>query len=115
LDFGTVRQNDSSLLEGRSTVSRSGARGVRDVTYRLVFRNGDPPPRRGLSQKVLRAPVAEIVKVGTKQPPPPPAPAPTPAPAPAANYSSGSSVWDQIAACESGGNWAPNTAHRRHS
>ena len=41
LDFGTVRQNDSSLLEGRSTVSRSGARGVRDVTYRLVFRNGE--------------------------------------------------------------------------
>ena len=111
LDFGTVRQNDSSLLEGRSTVSRSGARGVRDVTYRLVFRNGELTTRKVLRQKVLRAPVAEIVKVGTKQPPPPPAPTPAPAPAPAANYSSGSSVWDQIAACESGGNWATNTGN----
>ena len=113
LDFATVRQNDSSLLEGRSTVSRSGARGVRDVTYRLVFRNGELTARKVLRQKVLRAPVAEIVKVGTKQPPPPPAPepAPEPAPAPAANYSSGSSVWDQIAACESGGNWATNTGN----
>jgi uncharacterized protein YabE (DUF348 family) len=113
IDFGTVQQNDSSLLEGRTTVARSGAEGVRDVTYRLVFRNGELTERKVLRQKVLRAPVSEIIKVGTKEPAPPPAPAPapTPAPAPAANYSSGSSVWDQIAACESGGNWATNTGN----
>ena len=105
LDFGTVRQSDSSLLEGRSTVARSGSAGVRDVTYRLVYRNGDLTDRKLLRQKVLRAPVDEIIKVGTKQ-----APAPAPA-APAANYASGSSVWDQIAACESGGNWATNTGN----
>lgn len=105
LDFGTVRQSDSSLLEGRSTVARSGSEGVRDVTYRLVYRNGDLADRKLLRQKVLRAPVDEIIKVGTKQ-----APAPAPA-APAANYASGSSVWDQIAACESGGNWATNTGN----
>jgi uncharacterized protein YabE (DUF348 family) len=109
IDFVTVRQNDSSLLEGRTTVARSGAEGVRDVTYRLVFRNGDLTERKVLRQKVLRAPVAEIVKVGTKEPAPPPPPAP--APAPAANYASGSSVWDQIAECESGGNWATNTGN----
>jgi uncharacterized protein YabE (DUF348 family) len=109
IDFGTVRQNDSSLLEGRTTVARSGAEGVRDVTYRLVFRNGELTERKVLRQKVLRAPVAEIVKVGTKEPAPPPPPAP--APAPAANYASGSSVWDQIAECESGGNWATNTGN----
>jgi uncharacterized protein YabE (DUF348 family) len=109
IDFVTVRQNDSSLLEGRTTVARSGAEGVRDVTYRLVFRNGELTERKVLRQKVLRAPVAEIVKVGTKEPAPPPPPAP--APAPAANYASGSSVWDQIAECESGGNWATNTGN----
>ncbi|MCW2850367.1 MAG: resuscitation-promoting factor, partial [Nocardioides sp.] len=94
-----------SLLEGRSTVARSGSAGVRDVTYRLVYRNGDLADRKVLRQKVLRAPVDKIIKVGTKQ-----APAPAPA-APAANYASGSSVWDQIAACESGGNWATNTGN----
>jgi resuscitation-promoting factor RpfB len=111
LDFGTVQQNDSSLLEGKSTVARSGSAGVRDVTYRLVFRNGEITDRTVLRQKVLRAPVDEIIKIGTKQPPPPPAPAPEPAAAPAANFSSGSSVWDAIAACESGGNWATNTGN----
>jgi uncharacterized protein YabE (DUF348 family) len=111
LDFGTVQQNDSSLLEGKSTVARSGSAGVRDVTYRLVFRNGEITNRTVLRQKVLRAPVDEIIKIGTKQPPPPPAPAPEPAAAPAANFSSGSSVWDAIAACESGGNWATNTGN----
>jgi resuscitation-promoting factor RpfB len=110
LDFGTVQQNDSSLLEGKSTVARSGSAGVRDVTYRLVFRNGEITDRTVLRQKVLRAPVDEIIKIGTKQPPPP-APAPEPAAAPAANFSSGSSVWDAIAACESGGNWATNTGN----
>jgi uncharacterized protein YabE (DUF348 family) len=113
IDFGTVQQNDSSLLEGKSTVARSGSAGVRDVTYRLVFRNGELTDRAVLRQKVLRAPVDELIKIGTKQPPPPPAPAPEPEPAaaPAANFSSGSSVWDAIAACESGGNWAINTGN----
>jgi LysM repeat protein len=32
-------------------------------------------------------------------------------PAPAANYASGSTQWDSIAACESGGNWAINTGN----
>src|SRR4029453_17304786 len=93
LDFSTVRQNDSSLLEGKTTVARSGAEGVRDVTYRLVFRNGELAVRKVLRQKVLRAPVDQIIKVGTKQAP---APEPAPAPAPAANYASGGSVWDSI-------------------
>ena len=110
LDFDTVQQNDSSLLEGKSTVARSGSAGVRDVTYRLVFRNGEITDRSVLRQKVLRAPVNEIIKIGTKQPPPPPA-SPGARRCSRANFSSGSSVWDAIAACESGGNWATNTGN----
>lgn len=33
------------------------------------------------------------------------------APVTAANYSNGGTVWDQLAACESGGNWAINTGN----
>lgn len=40
-----------------------------------------------------------------------PAAATAPAAAPAANYASGSTVWDRLAACESGGNWAINTGN----
>ena len=42
-----------------------------------------------------------IVKVGTKAEPA----------APAANFAGGSSVWDSLAQCESGGNWAINTGN----
>jgi len=99
--FATVTHDDSSMLEGHSAVVRSGRAGVRDVTYRIVFRNGRLVARRVLSQHVLRAPVAQVEKVGTKSPP---APATT-------NFASGGTVWDSLAQCEAGGNWATNTGN----
>ena len=105
LDHGTVQRDDSSMLEGDSTVVRAGHDGARDVTYRIVYRNGDVSARKVLRQRLLSEPVDEIVKVGTKQP------APEPAPAPTTNFASGSTVWDQLAQCESGGNWAINTGN----
>jgi uncharacterized protein YabE (DUF348 family) len=102
IPFATVHRDDSSMLEGHSKVVRSGHPGSRDVTYRLVYRNGDLAARKVLDQHVLRSPVAEVVHDGTKQ---------KPAPAPTTNYASGDSVWDRIAQCESGGNWAANTGN----
>ncbi len=107
IGFDTIHRDDSSLLQGHSKVVRAGHDGSRDATYQLVFRNGHLTDRKLVDQKVLRAPVAEIVHDGTKAP----APKPTPAPAPSANYASGGSAWDRIAACESGGNWAANTGN----
>jgi len=40
-----------------------------------------------------------------------PAPAPEPAPAPAPAAASGNTVWDQLAQCESSGNWSINTGN----
>jgi len=102
MDFGTVKHDDSSMLEGHSSVVRSGKKGLRDVTYALTFRNGKLVVTKVLHQHVLREPVDEILKVGTKS---------APAPAPTSNFASGSSAWDRIAACESGGNWAANTGN----
>jgi hypothetical protein len=48
---------------------------------------------------VLREPVNAIVKVGTKEP------------VSSANFAGGSTVWDALAQCESGGNWAINTGN----
>lgn len=97
MDFGTVEQEDGSMVEGETHVVRSGETGLRDVTYRIVYRNGEVAVRKVVSQKVLRQPVDEIVKVGTK--------------APVADFASGNSVWDRLAQCESGGNWAINTGN----
>ncbi|HYF74204.1 MAG TPA: ubiquitin-like domain-containing protein [Nocardioides sp.] len=97
IGFGTVEQADGSMFEGETSVVRAGKAGLRDVTYRIVFRNGKLSARTVISQDVLRKPVDEIVKVGTKEP--------------VAVFTSGNSVWDRLAQCESGGNWAINTGN----
>ena len=104
---GVTRQDDDTLTKGKTRTAREGSDGYRDVTYQIRFRNGHVVKKSVVRARVLRRPTATIIKVGTK-----PAPKPAPAPAPAAsNYSGGSSVWDRIAACESGGNWAANTGN----
>jgi resuscitation-promoting factor RpfB len=102
LPFATVTRDDSSMTRGHSAVVRRGHAGLRTVTYRITFRNGHLVARRVLSQHVLRRPVAQVVRVGTKTVAPP---------APTTNYASGNTVWDSLAQCESGGNWAINTGN----
>ena len=101
--FTTQRRDDSSMTEGTTKTVRAGRAGMRDVTYRIVRHNGHEVKRTVLHQHVLRQPTPAVVLVGTK-------PAPVARPM-AANYASGSSAWDRIAQCESGGNWAANTGN----
>jgi uncharacterized protein YabE (DUF348 family) len=100
VDFGTVEQDDSSMAEGETTVARSGTDGLRNVTYRLTFRNGKLSVTKVVHQHVLRAPVDEVVKVGTQAAPPT-----------TTNFTGGGTVWDALAQCEAGGNWAINTGN----
>ena len=99
LSYDTVEREDSSMLEGETEVIRAGDAGSRDVTYKRTFRNGKLVATKVITAKVLDAPRDRIVAVGTKDP------------APAVNYASGGTVWDQLAQCESGGNWAINTGN----
>ncbi|MCW2787511.1 MAG: Transglycosylase domain protein [Marmoricola sp.] len=91
-----TERTDASLSAGvRQTVS-AGKAGVRDVTYRVVLRNGALFKKVVLKQRVLRRAVPAVVRVGTK-------------PLPASNANG--SAWDRIAQCESGGNWHDNTGN----
>jgi uncharacterized protein YabE (DUF348 family) len=99
IGFDTITREDDSMLEGEEETVRAGRTGVRDVTYELRFRNDQLVARKVLSSDVKRAPVAAIVRVGTKEPVSEP------------NFASGGTVWDSLAQCESGGNWAINTGN----
>ena len=96
-----TERKDDSMMEGESETVREGSNGVRDVTYKVRFRNGEVVKRSIVKQRVISEPVAKIVKIGTKTEPE----------TPSANFASGGTVWDQIAQCESGGNWAANTGN----
>jgi uncharacterized protein YabE (DUF348 family) len=99
IGYTTLTREDSSMAKGTSTVVRSGKPGLRNVTYRITYRNGRLVARRVVTQQVLRDPVPAIERVGTKSA------------APTSNFASGTTVWDKIAQCESGGNWATNTGN----
>ena len=102
IGFDSVERSDDSMFEGETSVARAGESGQRDVTYRVVYRNGQVTGRTVVSQRVTRQPVDEIVNVGTKEEPVAPV---------TTNYAGGSTDWDRLAACESGGNWAINTGN----
>ncbi len=96
----TITREDSSSLEGTETVVRSGESGMRNVVYKVRYRNGVEVKRTEVSAKVTDKAVAEIVEIGTKE-----------EEVVTSNYAGGSSVWDSLAQCESGGNWAINTGN----
>ena len=95
-----VKREDSSLYEGETKVVDEGTDGARAVTYRITYRNGEQVKKTVVTSRTLTKATPRVVKVGTKA-----------RPVPKANYATGSSVWDRIAECESGGNWAANTGN----
>jgi uncharacterized protein YabE (DUF348 family) len=98
VDAPVVERKDATMYEGEEEVVRAGKDGVRAVTYRLRFVNGKLVARKVLTSDVRVKAVPTIVKVGTKE-------------APSANFAGGNTVWDSLAQCESGGNWAINTGN----
>jgi resuscitation-promoting factor RpfB len=97
--YDTVERSDDSLYEGDTKTVRAGEAGERRAIYKITFVNGKVDKRQLVRViEVLRQPVDAIVKVGTKE-------------QVTANFAGGSTVWDQLAQCESGGNWAINTGN----
>lgn len=114
----TIRTQTADLYEGTTKVSKRGVDGVRRVTERATIVDGKVTTTKKVSSKVMKAPVDEVVLVGTKQRP---APAPTTTTTTDSGGSSGgtsgglnlarSDMWDRVAQCESGGNWSINTGN----
>ncbi|HEY0949974.1 transglycosylase family protein, partial [Nocardioides sp.] len=97
--YDTIERSDASLYEGDTETVRAGEAGERKAVYKITFVNGKVDKRQLVRViEVLRQPVDAIVRVGTKE-------------QVTANFAGGSTVWDQLAQCESGGNWAINTGN----
>jgi resuscitation-promoting factor RpfB len=103
MPFGTIRSADSTQYVGQNTIVTAGRAGSQRVIYSLVYVDGKLAGRVVRSTAVLRAPVTQVMKVGSKQQPV------TATPQPPANTSGLN--WDAVAQCESGGNWHINTGN----
>lgn len=94
-----VRRETGDLDRGRTRVEDEGRDGLRRDEYEVTLVDGEEVERELVSSEVVLEPRDRVVLVGTR------------APAPAGAVSAGSSVWDRLAQCESGGNWQINTGN----
>mgnify|MGYP002719540569 FL=1 len=107
---------DATLEEGTEKVREKGEQGESKIIHRTVTVNGVVESAKIAEEKVVKKAKPAVIARGTKKPAPAAsAPATTTARAAtstaAAPAVAGGSVWDSIAQCESGGNWAINTGN----
>jgi uncharacterized protein YabE (DUF348 family) len=106
VQFATEQRESADLYRGEKRVEQPGRAGARTLTFEQVTANGQEVGRRLLSDVVTAQPMTQVVLVGTKdRPAPPPSRSAGRAPV------GGGGVWDRLAQCESGGNWAINTGN----
>lgn len=96
IPFETAVEQTEDLYKGQRRVAVAGVPGELTTVHRVILVDGVEESSRLLSEAVTRAPVAEVVREGTKA---------RPAPAPRASGAVVSGdVWGALAQCESGGN-----------
>nr|WP_275588413.1 resuscitation-promoting factor [Microlunatus panaciterrae] len=113
VDYRTVWKQTSKLKKGKTRVDTEGKKGERTTTYTQVRYNGKVKSTKKVGSKITDRPTTKVILVGTKV-----APRKVVSRVSSGGSSGGSapsvasgSVWDQIAQCESGGNWAINTGN----
>jgi uncharacterized protein YabE (DUF348 family) len=84
--------DDPTMMQGDQQVQTPGTPGQKVVTLRVSTSNGHETSRDQIGEKVLQAPTPTVLRVGTKPQP-------------------DDAVWDKLAKCESGGNWAINSGN----
>ncbi|WNV76386.1 resuscitation-promoting factor [Geodermatophilus sp. DSM 44513] len=94
LEHGTVETGDPTAFAGDDTVTQEGVVGEQVTTFRVTVTDGVETGREQLATTVTRAPVDELVTVGTK---------PRPAASSAVPATADGLDWAALARCESGG------------
>ncbi|MFJ3962733.1 ubiquitin-like domain-containing protein [Streptomyces sp. NPDC090036] len=90
IPYGTEKVKDPGLFAGTEVVERAGRPGARRVTYSLRTVNGVRQKPRPIADEVVREPVTQLVKVGTKA-------------LPSSVAGADGLDWGALAQCESGG------------
>ncbi|WP_442363035.1 transglycosylase family protein [Mycobacterium sp.] len=92
------RVEDPDMNVSRQVVEDPGSPGTQDVTFAVALVNGVETGRLPIANTVIAPARDAVVRVGTK-------------PGTDVPPVSNGSIWDAIAGCEAGGNWAINTGN----
>ncbi|MEV0879581.1 G5 domain-containing protein [Micromonospora echinofusca] len=67
INYTTRTVEDSSLPEGTRKVKTRGVPGVRTLTYEITLTDGVQTAKKLIRSEITKAPVTQVVRVGTKQ------------------------------------------------
>lgn len=106
--FETTKKNDPHLNKGEEKVITEGKDGAGKRTYHVTYHDGVEVSRQLVVETITTPAINKVISVGTKtEDTTDNSGGNTGAPAPAV----GEGIWDQIAQCESSGNWSINTGN----
>ena len=66
IKYATKEEKDSTLKQGERRTKQQGKDGEKEVVYEETFKNGVVISKKKVSEKTIKAPVDEIILVGTK-------------------------------------------------
>ncbi len=66
IDFETVEKADDSMYNGESKTIQEGAKGEKEITYKVKYVDGKEVSKEKISEKTTKEPTDEIVAYGTK-------------------------------------------------
>lgn len=66
IPYPTLRKSSSELRVGSSKTVRAGVNGEKQVTYRVISKDGKEVRREAVSFKVLKKPTPEVVAMGSR-------------------------------------------------
>ncbi|MCK2201354.1 resuscitation-promoting factor [Corynebacterium callunae] len=100
-DVAAVYVDNPDAPEGEESVLEPGAAGTKEITRQITTVNGVETNSAVVNEVEVTPATPAKISRGTK----------VAAAAPAAAAVAGNSVWDQLAQCEAGGNWAIDTGN----
>ena len=91
IPYETVKQDDPTMFKGQQEVVTKGVTGIRRITYAYETVDGVRQAPRKIKEEIVKPPVTQVIKVGTKAMP---------------NSVAGADDlnWGALAQCEAGGN-----------
>lgn len=92
--------DDPNVFKGITTVVSTGIASEYNNKYLTTYYDGVIFEKKLVDRKIIKEGTPTTVSIGTKEIPNLPA-----------NYASGDTVWDSVAKCEAGGDWAKNTGN----
>ncbi len=66
IEYKTVEEEDDDLKWRKEKVVQVGENGIKEVDYRLKYRNGKLAEKTKLASRVVKEPIKEIIAIGTK-------------------------------------------------